>query len=129
MVRRVRNLLQGLILWAGLGVPAAVADDVKLFIPEKIYAVPGVEMNVYFSNVVTVINPANYIFDVDCPKGSNGLKRWNYVPADNEVGSYPWRIRVIGSSGVVAEARSELVVVPRDAGKDKKIEVISKVFN
>ena len=34
-------------------------QDVRLLIPEKIYAVPGVETNIYFNNVVTVINPAN----------------------------------------------------------------------
>ena len=45
-----------LILLAG--VPAA-ATDVRLFVPDKIYAVPSVEMNVCFNNIVTVINPAN----------------------------------------------------------------------
>ena len=55
-------------------------ENVSLLIPEKIYAVPGVETNVYFDNVVTVINPANYVFDVDCKKGRNDLKRWRFTP-------------------------------------------------
>ena len=44
------------------------AENVKLLLPERIYAVPGVEINVYFQNIVTVINPDNYVFDVDCKK-------------------------------------------------------------
>ena len=31
----------------------AAAEDVKLLLPEKIYAVPGVECNIYFNNIVT----------------------------------------------------------------------------
>ena len=90
----------------------AAAEDVRLLVPEKIYAVPGVEMNVYFNNIVTVINPANYVFDVDCKKGRNDLKRWRFTPRKEDVGTWEWKITVIGSSGVVAEAKSELVVVP-----------------
>ena len=31
-------------------------ENVSLLIPEKIYAVPGVETNVYFNNVVTALD-------------------------------------------------------------------------
>ena len=93
-------------------------------IPEKIYAVPGVEMNVYFNNIVTVINPANYVFDVDCPKGRNDLKRWRFTPDDSDVGTYKWSIKVIGMQGVIAEAETELIVLPRNAGCGKSISML-----
>ena len=110
------------IAWAGLCFGLTLcSEDVKLLIPEKIYAVPGVEMNVYFNNVVTVINPANYVFDVDCSKGRNDLKRWRFTPEEKDVGSWKWEIRVIGQSGVIASAKSELIVLPKDAGKGKKL--------
>ena len=96
-------------------------ENVRLLIPEKIYAVPGVETNVYFDNVVTVINPANYAFDVDCQKGRNDLKRWRFTPGKNDVGTYKWSIRVINMDGVVAQAESELIVLPFDAGAKKKL--------
>ena len=102
----------------------AAAEDVRLLVPEKIYAVPGVEMNVYFNNIVTVINPANYVFDVDCKKGRNDLKRWRFTPRKEDVGTWEWKITVIGSSGVVAEAKSELVVVPEDAGKGQPFSLL-----
>ena len=100
------------------------AEDVRLLIPEKIYAVPGVEMNVYFNNVVTVVNPANYVFDVDCEKGRNDLKRWRFTPRKEDVGTWKWKIRVINESGVVAEAESEVVVVPEDAGKGRTFSLL-----
>ncbi|MBR2374129.1 MAG: hypothetical protein IKA87_07860, partial [Lentisphaeria bacterium] len=100
------------------------SDDVRLLIPEKIYAVPGVEMNVYFNNVVTVINPANYVFDVNCSKGRNDLKRWRFTPDEKDVGRHKWSIEVIGMNGVVARAESELVVLPANTGAGKNITML-----
>jgi lysophospholipase L1-like esterase len=100
------------------------AEDVKLLLPETIYAVPGVEMNVYFNNIVTVINPANYVFDVDCEKGYNQLKRWCFTPEDGDVGTYQWKIQIIGQNGTVAEGESKLVVLPRNAGQGKKLSML-----
>ena len=99
-------------------------ENVKLLIPEKIYAVPGVETNVYFDNVVTVINSANYVFDVDCEKGRNDLKRWRFTPEKSDTGTYKWSIRVIGMNGVIASAESELIVLPYDAGAEKKVTIL-----
>ncbi len=100
------------------------AEDVRLFLPEVIYAVPGVEMNVYFSNIITVVNPVNYAFDVDCAKGMHLQKRWCFTPAESDVGTYEWKIRVIGQSGTVAEGESKLVVLPPNAGEGKKLYVL-----
>ena len=121
MKTNLKKLLLPALLTAVL---AAAAEDIRLLVPEKIYAVPGVESNVYFRNVTTVINPANYVFDVDCPKGRNDLKRWRFTPEKGDVGTWKWKIRVIGESGVVAEAESELVVLPPDAGKGRKIAML-----
>ena len=100
------------------------AGDVRLLLPEKIYAVPGVEMNVYFNNIVTVVNPANYVFDVDCQKGRNDLKRWRFTPKKEDVGAWQWKIRVIDDAGVVAQGESELVVVPEDAGMGRSLSLL-----
>ena len=101
-----------------------LAQDVRLLLPEKIYAVPGVEMNVYFNNIVTVINPNNYVFDVDCKKGRNDQKRWRFIPQKNDAGSYKWSIRVISDEGVVASGETQLVVLPFDAGSQKEITML-----
>jgi len=49
----------------------AVADfagEVRLTLPHTIYATTSVETNLYVDNVVLVVNPANYVFDVTCEK-------------------------------------------------------------
>lgn len=96
----------------------------KLVLPEVIYAVPGVESNIYFENVYSCINPDNFAFDVDCPKGSNYRERWSFIPEAKDVGTYPLTITVIGENGAVAKGETKVVVTPADAGKGKNISIL-----
>lgn len=61
-------------------------DSAKLQLPEEIYAVPGVEANVYFDNTVLLPNPDIFVFEVDCAKGRNDQKRWRVTPSDGDTG-------------------------------------------
>ena len=72
-------------------------SGVKLLLPKKIYASPGIECNIYFDNIVTVINPANYVFEVNCETGRNDAKRWRFTPRKEDAGTYKWSLRVIGA--------------------------------
>lgn len=100
------------------------AENLQLQLPPAIYAVPGVEMNVYFDNIVMTVNPGNYVFDVNCSKGRNGHKRWRFTPASKDVGTYVWELKVISDKGVVASGKTKLIVVPENAGKDKNLSLL-----
>ena len=104
------------------------AENLQLQLPPAIYAVPGVEMNVYFDNIVMTVNPGNYVFDVNCSKGRNGHKRWRFTPASKDVGTYVWELKVISDKGVVASGKTKLIVVPENAGKDKNLSLLSVTF-
>jgi lysophospholipase L1-like esterase len=98
------------------------AGKIRLILPKTIYAVPGVEMNVYFDNVVLAISPANYAFDVTCVKGTQQTERWTYIPVASDVGDYPFEIEVRDDQNkVIARAKSTLCVVPADAGAVRSI--------
>jgi len=109
---------------AGCPVKAKIAEQLQLQLPPAIYAIPGVEMNVYFANLVLAVNPANYVFDVECPKGRNDQKRWRFTPTEQDVGTYDWKVSVINESGVIATASTKLIVTRSDAGKGKKITLL-----
>lgn len=99
---------------------AAFPGDVRLVLPKFIYASPGVESNVYFDNIVLVINPANYVFDVTCPKGFQYDDRWTFTPADTDAGDHPITIEVRDqSNAVIARASSIVRVAPTAAGQGK----------
>lgn len=86
-------------------------SGVKLLLPKKIYASPGIECNIYFDNIVTVINPANYVFEVNCETGRNDAKRWRFTPGEAEAGKeYVWTVRIYDGNGVVTEGRTIISV-------------------
>ena len=56
-----------------------------LQLTEKIYAVPGIECNIYFNNVVTAINYRNYAYEVRCDIGRTDSDRWRVTPEEKGV--------------------------------------------
>lgn len=96
----------------------------KLQLPEIVYALPGIECNIYFENIFLAINPANFAFQVQCAKGRCDEKRWYFTPKASDVGNYELKILVHDDDGVVAERATKLVVIPADAGKNKNISIL-----
>ena len=98
--------------------------DPKLLLPEVIYALPGFEINIYFQNVVTVINPANYAFDVECEKGRCDQLRWRWIPEEEDAGEHKLKLSVWSDEGLLAEAETTVIVTPRNAGEGKTLTIL-----
>ena len=74
-----------------------LAGEVRLVLPGVVYGVVGIEMNVYFDNVVLVMNPDDYAFRVTCGNGRQGIQqsdRWTFVPQDGDIGDVPFELEV-----------------------------------
>lgn len=100
-------------------------DPLRLVLPPIIYAVPGIETNVYFDNVALVINPANYVFDVHCNRGHLQQERWTYTPEEKDIGDYKFTLNVLDQNNqIVASQESRLRVVPTPTGKDKSTSIL-----
>jgi lysophospholipase L1-like esterase len=96
--------------------PETISGPVNLFLPETIYAVPGIETNVYFDNVTLVLNPENFAFDVTCDKGIQQAERWTFTPVDADVGGHAFVLEVRDSANeIIARDSSIVVVSPKDA--------------
>ena len=99
---------------------------IRLLLPPRIYAVPGIEMNVYFDNVCLVVNPANYVFDVTCAKGLQQTERWTVVPTTNDIGEFPFVLEVRDEANkIIARAKSTLQISPMDSGAGKHLTVLT----
>ena len=111
------------------GIPAAVsagdAPILELTLPPVLYAVPGIETNVYFENTVLAINPANLVFDVTCPKGAQQRERWTFVPKPEDVGTHLFSLAVYGEGNhLLAEASSMVKVVDPAAAAQLSVLII-----
>lgn len=99
--------------------------SVRLTLPPVLYAVVGEEINVYFDNVALMLNPANFAFDVTCPKGRQHAERWTLTAAEADIGRHPFLLEVLNERNeLVARDRAELVVVPANARTDEAIHVL-----
>ncbi|MCK5803294.1 MAG: hypothetical protein KAI66_10695, partial [Lentisphaeria bacterium] len=94
----------------------AGGEMLRLYLPPVIHAVPGIECNLYFDNTLLVVNPANYVFDVSCAKGTQQQERWTFMPSDADVGDCVFTLAVRdGANAVLAKAETLLRVVPGDS--------------
>jgi lysophospholipase L1-like esterase len=96
-----------------LAVQARISGPVRLTMPSVIYATPGIECNVYFDNIVLVLNRHNYAFDVGCEKGFTLAERWAFTPADEECGDFPIAIEVRDEANKLLARGESLIRVGR----------------
>ena len=105
---------------------AEKAGNVRLVLPAAIYAVAGVETNIYFDNTILTSNSANYVFDVHCVKGLHLAARWSYTPQLEESGDYALTIEVRDETNtVVGRAASTLRVAPAAAGSSQPVTLLA----
>lgn len=102
-----------------------VAPKLRLTVPEEFHAVPGMEMGIYFDNIVLTKTPLIYRFSVTCDIGNQEPRRWAVVPTAAQVGEHPVVVRVADEDGALIEqARTLLNVVPRDAGARSDVSLL-----
>jgi lysophospholipase L1-like esterase len=102
-----------------------IAGKVRLVLPPVVYAVPGIESNLYYDNVVLVLNPADYAFDVVCEKGMQLEERWTFTPKPEDVGDHRLDLCVLDESNAVIARGSTIVrVTPVDAGGDRAVSML-----
>lgn len=141
--RRFRSLI-GVVAGTLLVLPASIAfgqaavgakeapatkhlpGSIRLLLPPRIYAVPGIEMNVYFDNVCLALNWTNYVFDVTCVKGVQQAERWTVVPTEQDRGEYPFILEVRNEANqLIAHAETVLQVAPKNAGAETPVTFLT----
>ncbi len=97
----------------------------RLVLPPVLHAVPGVECNIYFDNVVLTPNVGDYLFDVDCAKGVQQAERYTWIPSEEDLGNHALAMKVYDSNyQVIAEGTTQLRVVSPKAAADRKLSYL-----
>lgn len=103
----------------------SVPSGIRLILPPIIYAVPGVETNLYFDNVCLVLNPKNYDFDVEALRGQQFDECWSWVPTEKDIGDIGLKLTVRDQqNSVIATASTIVRIIPADAGADQPLSLL-----
>lgn len=101
------------------------ASGLRLTLPPVIYAVPGVEMNLYFANVVLAGPDTAPSFKVNCAIGQTLSNRWSLVATAAQVGDHALTLRATGSApGSAQEAKTVVRIVRAEAGRAQDIALL-----
>ena len=107
-------------------VKAELSQQKQMFLPEAIYAVPGLECNIYFKNIFLAANQNNFLYDVKCNYGKQELKRWTYMPSAQEVNkSFPLQITVFDQFGnTVAQGKTTVWVSDEKVALNREVSIL-----
>lgn len=96
----------------------------RLLLPEKIYGFCGTEVNIYFANVFTCINPDNYVFKFHCGIGHSCKDRWYCIPTAENVGTHPGKLEVFDDNGMIARAECQIIITAPEKNVKRKLSVL-----
>lgn len=86
--------------------------SIRVELPEKIYAVVGDELQLFFRGIVGAVNPYNYDILVTCPVGKKFTRYFTFTPSALDIGTYPFSITLRDDNGrKVGYAESIIEVV------------------
>ena len=118
-----------LVLLFAVVLPAAsvsskvpVPPFLKMALPEVIYAVPGIETNLYFENVIESATPEAYAFEVRCKVGAQKQHRWHWTPTEKDAGkTFDLTLTLFNDCGVIMSGNCKVVVAAKAPDMKKKI--------
>ena len=120
-----RTSLLGLMLAAALLGHA----QPKFFMPETLYAAPGVPCSVFFAKMFESVNHASYAFEALSPKGNFWADRWTWTPTAAEAGlRVPVVFNAWNDAGLVDSVTTTVVVAQAPAPTLKARKITLALF-
>ena len=92
----------------------------SFFIPERVYAAPGLECNIYYKDVFDSVVPQNYAFQTYAAKGRSEVSRWCWTPEAGDAGkTVEVVVNAWNDDGLVAAATTtvEVAAVPANPAR------------
>ena len=94
----------------------------SFYLPERIFAAPGIELNVYFKDVFDSVVPQNYAYQAYCRKGKAELARWCFTPEAADAGKeYELVVNAWNDDGLVAAVTTTVAVAAAPADPTRKV--------
>ena len=92
--------------------PNKTYDPIKISLPDKIYAVVGDTLQLFYRGIIQAVDPYRYNILVSCNKGKQYPRYFEYTPAAGDVGSVDFTITVKDDNrNVLSTKTCQLVTV------------------
>ncbi|MBO5791092.1 MAG: SGNH/GDSL hydrolase family protein [Lentisphaeria bacterium] len=102
-------------------VNGALPPFLKLTLPETVYAVPGIECNIYFETVLDTAVYSNYACEVRCERGSQGEHRWFWTPEKSDAGAvFDLELSLFNDYGKILSGTCKVVVAAEPEDPERK---------
>ena len=87
------------------------APQGPVYLPPRLYAVPGKELNIYFDNLSVLPLPG--AVEVVAKVGAQFADRYSFTPKPEHTGTHPLRLEWRDAEGkILASAETEIIVAP-----------------
>lgn len=99
-------------------------DLINVFLPDKLYAVVGDTLQVFYKSLIQAVEPLRYNVLVSCSKGAQYHRYWEYTPSAADVGTTTFRVTIKDDNGnVLGTAQSSLVTTaaPSSPASNKNV--------
>lgn len=102
-------------------VNGALPPFLKLTLPETVYAVPGIECNIYFETVLDTAVYSNYACEVRCERGTQGEHRWFWTPEKSDAGAvFDLELSLFNDYGKILSGTCKVVVAAEPEDPERK---------
>lgn len=99
--------------------------SLELFLPDKLYAVVGDTLQVFYKGIVKAVNPLNYDITIRCSKGRRYRRYWEYTPQDSDIGTTVFNVIVRDDNGeTIGTTSCELITVAAPSSPASAMNVI-----
>ena len=111
------------------GVAASAGAKARFFMPETLYATPGVECSVFFTRMFESVKHSNYAFEALSEKGTFWEDRWCWTPKAEDAGKrVPVVFRAFTDDGMVDCVTTTVVVAKSPTAEQKSRKITLALF-
>jgi lysophospholipase L1-like esterase len=110
------------------------ADPVapRIIMPDEYVAVVGTKLQIFYRGIIEAKNPMNYFIQIDCAKGKDFIRYFEYTPVIGDVGDVSFKVSLFNDSAVeVATKTINIKVVSQvgDPASTTNILTVGDSFN
>lgn len=100
-----------------LTTPSSATPTVKIHLPDVLYAVEGIEFNIYFKNIIrSTVGLDQLQLDVVCSKGIHWERFWRYTPVLSDAGTTTFIFNIYYGGSLVATKTCSLITKAKTVG-------------